>query len=90
MLKIKEGYLMREIAGSYIVIPVGEKRVEFNGVLTLNDTGAFLWKKIESGADSEKALSEALEEEYEVAKDVAEADAAEFIKKLEQKDLLDK
>lgn len=40
-MKIKEGYLLREVAGSNIVVPIGEGELNFSGVITLNDVGAF-------------------------------------------------
>ena len=44
-MKIKDGYMVREVAGSQIVVPVGERTVDFNGIITLNETAAFLcWR----------------------------------------------
>ena len=42
-MKVKEDFLLREVAGCYVVVPVGKATVDFNGMLNLNDTGAFLW-----------------------------------------------
>ena len=42
-MKIKEGFILREVAGNYIVVAVGSAVKQFNGVITLNETGAFLW-----------------------------------------------
>ena len=42
-MQIKPGFAMRKIAGSNIVVPVGAASSDFNGMITLNDTGAFLW-----------------------------------------------
>ncbi len=80
-MKIKDGYVLREIAGNNIVVEVGGK-VSFNGMITLNDTGAFLWKKLEKGAEKE-ALAAALLDEYEVSPEKAEEDVALFLQKLE-------
>ena len=38
----KDGYLVREIADSYVVVPVGERVIDFKGIMTLNDTGLFI------------------------------------------------
>lgn len=46
-MKIKEGYLLREVAGSNIVVPIGEGELNFSGVITLNDVGAFFWRNLE-------------------------------------------
>ena len=42
-MQIKPSFAMRKIAGSNIVVPVGAAASDFNGMITLNDTGAFLW-----------------------------------------------
>ena len=42
-MKIKKGFTVRNIAGSDIVVPVGNAEKIFNGMITLNESGAFLW-----------------------------------------------
>ena len=49
-MKIKEGFVLRETAGSYVVMNLGNE-ISFNGVITLNETGSIIWKGIESGKD---------------------------------------
>ena len=80
-MKIKDGFILREVAGNFIVVAVGNAVKDFNGVITLNEVGAFLWKKLEVGA-TEEDLVDALLSEYEVEKDVAEADVKKFVDKL--------
>ena len=43
-MKIKSGFAKRNIAGSEIVVPVGNKAMEFNGMITLNESGGFFWE----------------------------------------------
>jgi sensor domain CHASE-containing protein len=86
-MKIKDGYVLKEIAGNNIVIEVGGK-VNFNGMITLNDTGAFLWKKLEEGTEKE-ALTAALLDEYDVAPEKAAKDVGLFIQKLEGAGILE-
>ena len=76
-MKIKSGYLIREIAGAYVVVPAGEQVSEFNGLMTLNETAAFIWKILVDGAD-EDALVSALLDEY----DIDEATARNDVKKV--------
>lgn len=73
-MKVKQGFMLRNIAGKDIVVAVGEAALDFNGMITLNETGAFLWKLLENGADYD-ALLDALLKEY----DVDEAQAREGI-----------
>lgn len=86
-MKIKEGYLLREVAGSSVVIPLGKSSVDFNGMITLSETGAFLWKKIEQGAD-ENCLVAALLEEYDIDEETAKTDTKAFLKKLRDAELV--
>lgn len=86
-MKIKDGFILREVAGSFIVVAVGDRAKEFNGIINLNETGAFLWEKLSKGAD-EKQLLDALLSEYEVDENTAEADVKNFVSKLEEAGLL--
>ena len=87
-MKIKQGYILREVAGNYIVVAVGEAVKNFNGIINLNDSGAFLWKLLQEGA-TEEQLKESLLNEYEVDEQIAERDIKAFINKLIEKGLLD-
>lgn len=69
-MKTKKGFMLRTVADKHIVVPIGTASVEFNGLITLNETGAFLWERLSKGATYDELLS-ALLSEY----DVSEADA---------------
>lgn len=86
-MKIKSGFVLKEIAGSFIVVSVGERVKEFNGVITLNETGVLLWKKLEAGA-TEEELVKAILSEYEVDEATAKADVSGFVNKLKEANLL--
>ena len=87
-MKIKKGYLLREVDGTAIVVAVGAAAREFNGMITLNSVGAFLWREIDKGA-TEESLVDALLNEYEVEKDVAAKDVSAFVNKLREAGILD-
>ena len=86
-MKIKEGFILREIAGSFIVVAVGDAVKTFNGVINLNQTGALLWKALENGGDKE-ALVKVLLDNYEVDEAIANNDVDAFIAKLKGANLL--
>ena len=86
-MKIKQGFILREVSGNYIVVAVGEGTKTFNGMIQLNDTGAFLWKLLEKGATQEQMI-EQMASEYAVEKQVAEQDVKEFIESLKEANLL--
>ncbi|QCT73149.1 PqqD family protein [Eubacterium maltosivorans] len=78
-MKIKNGYILREVAGEAVVVPSGEVSLNFQGIISLNETGALLWKQLEQGCE-QKDLVQALLEEYEVDAETAEKDVEEFLK----------
>ena len=86
-MKIKEGYLLREVAGSNIVVPVGSGNMDFSGVITLNEVGSFIWKQLDKDTTKEEVLNNLLAE-YDVDKATAESDIDEFINKLKGAELL--
>lgn len=86
-MKIKEGYLLRQVAGSNIVVPVGDGSIDFSGVITLNEVGAFIWQILENGADKQEIVNKMLEE-YDVSREIAEKDVEEYIEKLRGAELI--
>ena len=77
-MKVKTGFLVREIADCHIVVPIGERLIEFKGIMTLNDTGNFLWKCL-SDDISRSQLLDSILDEYEIDEATAKADLDEFL-----------
>lgn len=86
-MKISSDFVLREIAGEYIVIPTGEKALKLNGLITLNETGVFLWRLLQGGAE-EKELLSALTAEFDVEEEQARADIDDFLGILEKYKIL--
>lgn len=80
-MKIKNGFMLRNIAGNNLIIGVGEPAGFLNGVVTLNETGVFLWDLLVKGCKIEELIL-ALMDEYEVSEQVATADVNSFVNKL--------
>ena len=87
-MKIKQGFVLRKVAENYIVVPVGEMAKKFNGVIKLNESSAFMWKKLEQGIEFND-LVKALTDEYEVEVTRAEIDAKAFTDALKNANILD-
>lgn len=87
-MKIKGGYLLREVAGNHVVVPTGKAVLDFSGVITLNETGAFLWKLLDDDKTQQELLSYMLDE-YETDKETLKKDICQFIDKLKGADLLE-
>lgn len=82
-MKINKNFLLRNVADAWVVIPIGQEMLDFNGMIKLNETGAFLWKKLEEGADLD-SLAQALVDQYGISLAEARADAGEYLTKLEK------
>ena len=80
-MKIKEGFLLRQVAGQTVVLPVGGE-LDLNMMITLNETGTFLWERLQEETD-ENALVSALLAEYDVDEDTARNAVKGFVAKLE-------
>lgn len=87
-MKIKDGFILRNVAGNNMVVPIGQATLDFNGMMSLNDTGAFLFERLNEGTTREK-LIEALVNEYEIDKETAEKDVDDFISKVESENLFE-
>lgn len=87
-MKIREGFVLRNIVGEHIVMPVGENINKFEGALVLNDVSAFLWESLRTHISREDLLSLLLAE-FEVERDVAEKDLDVFLDQLRAQSLLE-
>ncbi len=88
MMKIKDSFVLRNIAGNYVVVPIGKENIDFNGMMSLNETGAFLFEKLQKGIE-EDALVQALTDTYEVSEEQAQQDIRIFIQKAQEEDLFE-
>lgn len=86
-MKIKDGFILKSIAGTNIVVPTGNNTVSFGSVITLNESGVFLWERLSNDV-TEEDLVTALLSEYSVDKATAKRDVKEFIEKLSKAELL--
>ena len=87
-MKIKKDYVLREVAGTNVVLPVGKAVVSFNGMMTLNGSGVKLWRLLESGTTLE-AMVEMLCKTYDVSAENAQEDVSEFLETLKKADCLE-
>ena len=86
-MKLKNGFILREVAGETVVVPSGDT-LDLNMMITLNDTAAFLWKKLEVETNEEE-LVKALLCEYEITEDDAEMHIKKFVETLNEHGFLE-
>jgi hypothetical protein len=56
-MRRKSGFALRKVGEVNIVVPLGQKVLDLNGVITLNETGAFIWELL----GEERSLDELVE-----------------------------
>jgi len=74
-MKIAEGFKIRSMLGVNIVVGEGIKRVNFNKIISLNESAAYLWEKVVGIEFTADTLASLLEEQYEVDHETALADS---------------
>lgn len=86
-MKIKPGFILRQLAGENVVVPVGAAGEAFNGMIRLNETGALLWRELSEGAEKDRLAEKLLESCDGVTREQALADVEEFLESI--RDALD-
>ena len=86
-MKIKNRYILRDVAGTTVVVPL-DGGASFGNMLKLNATGKLLWERLTEGAERD-ALLEALTAEYEIDAETASRDLDAFLGTLARLDILE-
>lgn len=79
-MKHNPDFVLCDVAGSHILMPAG-KASRFNGMITLNRTGAVIWEAMQEEVTFEEIL-EKIMERYEIDREKAESDLTRFLEKL--------
>lgn len=87
-MRVSKDLILREIAGEYILIPVGKAALKIHGMINLSESGAFLWKLLQNDC-TEEALTDALLTEYDVDRETAAGDVRSFIEQMEKVGILE-
>lgn len=78
-MKIKQGFELRDVCGEKVVISSGIENIDFDHMVALNESAAYLWEKIADRDFTPEEMAELLCKEYDVAPDTAQADAQELL-----------
>ena len=87
-MQIKRGFKLRRIDDLYVVIAGASAAKDFHGMITLNETGAFLWEILQAPTTVD-ALVDALCKEYEIDRATAQADVLKLVEIARSQELLD-
>lgn len=88
-MKVEKEFVLREIAGDYIIIPTGKTVLDFNGLITVNEVGASLWNMLQEEVSLDDLVRGILNE-YDVEEEIAREDIQEFLTSLETGGILKK
>lgn len=83
-MKIKKGFVLKNICGECMIIAEGKENIDFSKIISLNESAAFLWNKVEGTDFTPQTLAEFLVEEYEVNEETALADAESLAKQWQE------
>lgn len=78
-MKIKNGFVLRDVCGEKVITGEGLGALDFGRLLCLNDTAAFLWNEASQGEFTVDSLAEKLCQEYEVSEAQAKADVSAIV-----------
>lgn len=82
-MRIDQRFILREVAGEYIVVPTGKKAESCKGLIFLNSSGAFLWSCLQEECTQEELVSQMLQE-YDAPVDVLWEDLKQFLLKMQE------
>lgn len=87
-MRVKSDYILREVAGEYLLIPVGEAALKTNGLISLSESGYLLYEQLKQDCEK-KDLVQRLLQEYEVTEEQASADVEVFLEQMRSIDMLE-
>ena len=87
-MKIKNGLVVREIAGQSVVVALGEASKSFNGIIKLNETGRIIWDMLTKGAEKSDIVG-AILADYEIDRATVENDVDVFVATLKENNILE-
>ncbi len=87
-MKIKDGFVLHSVGGENVVVAIGKMTTKFRGMIRLNDTGAFIFRRLEKETDENNVIS-ALIAEYGIDEATAATAATSFISQLKDAGVLD-
>ncbi len=89
-MKIKEGFVLRKVAGSFMVVPIGENAAKIGGLMSLNETAADIWRLVEKEDRSEEEIAQILSNEYDAPVEEIREAVQRFSAELQSKGIAQK
>lgn len=89
MIRQKQGYVLRNIMGEYMLFPAGTEMQQFKGAILLNELSAFIWNKLQTPIEFEDLMS-AILKEYDVEEEQLKYDLTEIIHTFNEYGIIEK
>ena len=80
-MRIKEGFTLRSICGEHVIVGEGLEQVNFNKIISLNDSAAWLFEQLQGKEFDERTVTYLLQQHYIVAEEQACTDSSRILKK---------
>lgn len=87
-MRVSESFVIREIAGTYVIVPTEQEAQKFQGLISVNEVGALLWSYLQQGDTTIKKLTEHVCREYDVDEERARDDVEKFVRILQERNML--
>ncbi len=87
-MKRKSDFVMQNVGGEKLLVPLGANVITLNGLITLNDTAALVWELLAQECTLEE-LTVAVTEQFDTTPERARADVRTFIDEITQLGLLE-
>ena len=88
-MKIRDGFIVRDVAGKSFAVATGELSKQFKGMITLNETGKFIWNMLQKDVEIEDIVDAILKEYQITDRALVEADVTNFVNKLSGDNVLE-
>ena len=88
-MKVKNGFVVRTVAGQSMVVPLGTASKNFEGFIKLNETARLIWDMLVVGAERDEIVDRMAEVYDEIERAVLAADCDKFIRSLQEHDILE-
>lgn len=87
-MKIKDGFIMKDVAGSKVVLPIGERQNDLKGIITFNEIGAEVFNMLD-GTNSVEEIAHKIAKDYDTPYETVEADVNKLVKKMREQGLIE-
>ena len=87
-MKIKKGFVLREVAGQYMVIATGEASKNFHGMIKLNETGKDVWVGVQDGLNVDEIVEKMMNKYEGVEENVIRKDVIKVINVMKEHEFI--